>query len=384
MPTAVSPNPRAAGGETNYDQEVDDFLRDLPIDRNDSGNPTNIDLTTKDVDEEIKIRKPRKPAPKLDENLLLSDRGVIALRRQARRLNLKGKGHEFSDIGRLLGMYQLWLDDMFPKAKFRDGMKMVEKLGRGKRMNDMRKGWIDGTKTREREGSMERIGDDGAGAGAGAAEGDRANDHLFEDEQMLDWPLNGDSNDVPPEDELDALMNENVAPIITRPQAQSRPMFEDDEDELDEMFAHDKNHASVHAPQPTQRKPGPFQDDHGDPDEDELDALLAEEPLGQDETRAVLDPTKAAPPGTEQSGEFDDEEEVLGAWDVEGLGVSRMGDQCFSALLCQHRPLELQPKYDLSDQGMWLSHRLHYDSGKPKKMVDDSKEGAHIASQLPG
>ncbi|KAK3679458.1 chromosome segregation in meiosis-related protein [Recurvomyces mirabilis] len=311
MPTAVSPNPRAADGATNYVQEVDDFLRDLPIDRNENENPTNIDLTTKDVDEEIKIRKPRKPVPKLDENLLLSDRGIIALRRQARRLKLKGKGHEFSDIGRLLGIYQLWLDDMFPKAKFRDGMKMVEKLGRGKRMNVMRKGWIDGTKTRVREGSMERIGDDRAGAGAGAAEDDRSFDDLFEDEQMLDRPLNGDSNDVPPDDELDALTNENVAPIITRPQPQSRPMFEDDEDELDEMLAHDKDHASVHAHRPTQRNSGLFQDDHGEPDEDELDALLAEEPLGQIGTRAVQDLTKAAPPGPEQSGEFDDEEEVL-------------------------------------------------------------------------
>lgn len=40
-------------------------------------------------------------------------------------------------------MYQLWLDDLYPRAKFADALAIVEKLGHAKRMQMMRKQWID-------------------------------------------------------------------------------------------------------------------------------------------------------------------------------------------------------------------------------------------------
>lgn len=40
-------------------------------------------------------------------------------------------------------MYQLWLDDLYPRAKFADGLAMIEKLGHTKRIQYMRKEWID-------------------------------------------------------------------------------------------------------------------------------------------------------------------------------------------------------------------------------------------------
>lgn len=39
-------------------------------------------------------------------------------------------------------MYQLWLDALYPKAKFGDGLAIIEKLGHTKRMQLLRRDWI--------------------------------------------------------------------------------------------------------------------------------------------------------------------------------------------------------------------------------------------------
>jgi replication fork protection complex subunit Csm3/Swi3 len=46
-------------------------------------------------------------------------------------------------------MYQLWLDDLFPKARFLDAAAMVEKLGHKKRIQVMRNQWIDEGRPRQ-------------------------------------------------------------------------------------------------------------------------------------------------------------------------------------------------------------------------------------------
>ncbi|KAA6412821.1 MAG: replication fork protection component swi3 [Lasallia pustulata] len=103
------------------------------------------------IDEEIKIAKKRRPVVKLDEHRLLSQAGIPKLRRLAReRLKFKGKGHEYTDVARLLSFYQLWLDDLFPRAKFADGLTIIEKLGHAKRMQTMRREWIDEGKPKDR------------------------------------------------------------------------------------------------------------------------------------------------------------------------------------------------------------------------------------------
>ena len=50
---------------------------------------------------------------------------------------------QFADAARLLNFYQLWLDDLFPRAKFADGLAIIEKLGHTKRIQTMRREWID-------------------------------------------------------------------------------------------------------------------------------------------------------------------------------------------------------------------------------------------------
>ncbi|CDM26709.1 hypothetical protein DTO013E5_7083 [Penicillium roqueforti] len=101
------------------------------------------------LDEEVKVAKKRQPVAKLDEGRLLSQPGIPKLRHTARqKLKFKGKGYEFKDAARLLNFYQLWLDDLFPRAKFADGLTMIEKLGHSKRIQTMRREWIDEEKPR--------------------------------------------------------------------------------------------------------------------------------------------------------------------------------------------------------------------------------------------
>ncbi|MCJ1460032.1 chromosome segregation in meiosis- protein [Mycoblastus sanguinarius] len=140
-----------------FDYDVSDVFRDVD---------TNMEVPTSQkpvvnadgkentaglgIDEQIKVVKKRAPVVKLDENRLLSPAGVPKLRRIAKeRLKFKGKGHEYSDVARLLNAYQFWLDDLYPRAKFADALAIIEKLGHTKRMQTMRREWINEGKSRD-------------------------------------------------------------------------------------------------------------------------------------------------------------------------------------------------------------------------------------------
>lgn len=107
------------------------------------------DLRDEIIDEEVKITKQRRKIPKLDTDKLLSEPGLPKIRNVLRtgelkgKLRWKGKGHEFSDTARLLNFYQMWLDSLYPRAKFMDAVQMVEKAGHTKKMQMYRKSWID-------------------------------------------------------------------------------------------------------------------------------------------------------------------------------------------------------------------------------------------------
>lgn len=219
----------------------------------------------------------------------------------------------------MLNLYQLWLDDLYPKAKFKDGLAMVEKLGHTKRMQVSRRAWIDeskGFRRREDEDAEMRLGDI---TGQG-----EDNDEIFpipsvSKESGLGQEQSGGGADAPDDDELDALMGEEPAaaapPNITgNGPTKSQGPFEDDddpdEDELDALLNEDLRPAVQSAQQATKPK-GPFEDDEDD--EDELDALLAEEPQqNQANGRATIDtggpqPSKAS----RKDDDFADDEEAM-------------------------------------------------------------------------
>ncbi|KAI7284507.1 hypothetical protein KC345_g2270 [Hortaea werneckii] len=334
------PGPTTANDvQPNYDQDVDDFLRDLPVGGDTTNNNNNANANaepSKDVDEEVKVRKKRAPVPKLDETLLLSHAGIPKLRQTGKKFRFKGKGHEFSDIERLLNMYQLWMDDMYPRAKFRDAVTMVEKVGHSKRMQINRRGWMDATKPHRREDSPERLedvamGDDADGAlRAAGREGspNGSGDDVFGERANGEQQTNQRSEErnrdgVPEDDDLDALMaendNENQKNASQQQQRQSHPTgpFEEDEDdgpdedELDALLAGENPAPPKSTPHQSQGRRGPLEQDEEDgPDENELDALMAEE--GSKSNRNTR-PQQPPPPekGKSHDDEFADEEEAM-------------------------------------------------------------------------
>ena len=342
MPSAASPNPPIGSSGANdnrpsYDQDVDDFLRDLPIDGNTNRNEAQ---PSKDVDEEVKVKKKRAPVPKLDEGRLLSDAGVTKLRKNAKNLRFKGKGHEFTDISRLLNMYQLWLDDLYPRAKFRDALTMVEKVGHSKRMQITRRAWMDDTKPNRREKSPERVGDvemSGAlhGAGqVGSGQDQSADDDVFGEGWNCEQPQSNarsvnEQNDVPEEGDLDALMAENSNSAQVKqagkslpPAVRRGPFQEDDDgpddDELEALLAESNVSASGPSGDQTQKQDhqqrrAPFEEDDDD-NADNLDALMAEESTtGKDlgTFHANRETKTTSKSGTREADDFADEEEAM-------------------------------------------------------------------------
>ncbi|KAF3908715.1 hypothetical protein ABW20_dc0102584 [Dactylellina cionopaga] len=103
------------------------------------------------LDGEIKIRKRKAPA-KLTEEMLLGPDGIPYLQEHAaKKLKFKGKGHEISDLGRLLKFYQIWADNLFPKAQFKDVIEIIEKLGASRGMHRKREEWIQAFKMKQTE-----------------------------------------------------------------------------------------------------------------------------------------------------------------------------------------------------------------------------------------
>jgi replication fork protection complex subunit Csm3/Swi3 len=202
-------------------------------------------------------------------------------------------------MARLLNTYQLWLDDLFPKAKFMDGVSMIEKLGHKKRMQMMRREWI-------QEGKPKPPRDD--------------------DEEDFVIP----TEDAVPEDTNARDTEEQPSNVESRPETQQtegaqarnnhNPFGEEepDEDELDALLAESE---ADPAPAPAGTKQNytqPAEDQ--EPDEDELDALMAEDATNDNAPKSLFGgpvslntaATNAAPIPQD---EFDDDEEAMAGMD---------------------------------------------------------------------
>lgn len=285
---------------------------------------------------------------------LLSAPGIPKLRELARsgkiskKLRLKGKGQEFSDVARLLNYYQQWLDNLYPRAKFADGLQLIEKVGHSKRMNVMRKEWIDESKPgyiskKSLAGKDEFEDDDLYAAGevnpienrpeqpSNAAPNTSADVGMADDSLFItDSNTNRKStanDELPEDDELEALLAEQEtrqAPAKT--QISTNPDSEG-EDDLDALLAEQEtrrpqapasSHTRDQPPRPTPRAPQPFDDD----EEDELDVLIAEQ---EAEARSRPPPTQAqslqsGPAAPKRpSGIFDDDEDDEDLDDLDAL-----------------------------------------------------------------
>lgn len=201
---------------------------------------------------------------------------------------MKGKGHEFSDIARLLNFYQLWLDGLYPRAKFADGLQLIEKVGHTKRMQVMRKEWIDEGKPGYIKPGTELVesilNDDFPISGHAGTNGQPtrmlAETEPHDNNEGMFFPspsktghqaaVGGGEPDDDEFDELDALlaMQENQPKPSAAP---SKPGDESEgEDDMDAILAEEESRRQVESRAPVQT--------HTDDDEtDDLDALLAEQ-----------------------------------------------------------------------------------------------------------
>ncbi|KAI1325690.1 Swi3-domain-containing protein [Xylariaceae sp. FL0255] len=271
------PPKRPAAAIDDYDIDDDPFAESGDeAARNKTDSKKRKDASSLGIDEAVSVaKKARVPRVKLDETRLLSENGIPKLRTKARSLKFKGKGHEFSDTAKLLSFYQLWLDDLFPKAKFLDALSMVEKAGHKKFLHLKRIEWINEGEPRSSAADF---------------------DDVF-----------GDSNQ--PEERDPAIFPANLAPVFRKGTTEERAKTPEGDVPLDDEDIYD---ATPHQPK-TQRPTttSVFQNraaspDGDEPDEDDLDALMAEEEAQRTAPTSIFGNGKPSAARSDSFGEEDD------------------------------------------------------------------------------
>jgi replication fork protection complex subunit Csm3/Swi3 len=173
-------------------------------------------------------------------------------------------------------MYQLWLDDLYPRAKFADGLAMIETLGHRKRIQIMRKEWID-------EGKPRNAAESGP---EGSEEEDTA---------------------VPTEVEEMGRVSESYPELMEDVQSDARNNRNEPQGQKQHELTH-QNGGLAHVPT-----------DDGNPDEDELDALLAETEAEIPTTPKFPGPL-IAPPNVD---DFADADELEAMAEVEAMAETQ-------------------------------------------------------------
>ncbi|PFH57045.1 hypothetical protein XA68_15590 [Ophiocordyceps unilateralis] len=250
MPVPVA-SPRRLADLENYDvdDDSDPFRSPSPPRRDASPSAGQkrkaaTGSSSLGLDEQVSVQKrARVPNVKLDQDRLLGPAGIPRLRARWRNVRIKGKGHEFADAERLLAFYQFWLDDLFPKARFLDALAMVEKAGHKKAVIKARTELIEEGKPRDRQ-EDDDVGDD-------FPPQDAAPTQTVDQSSMR--PKTPERNDVPDEDDL-----YDATPRVSNRSANTQ-------DDLD---------ALVHCQETGRQQPAP--NANAEPDEDDLDALIAE------------------------------------------------------------------------------------------------------------
>ncbi|KAM0255580.1 hypothetical protein ACHAQJ_005582 [Trichoderma viride] len=256
------------------------------------------------IEEEVSVQKRvRVPNVKLDEERLLGPAGIPKLRIRAVGLRLKGKGHEFSDASRLLSFYQLWLDDLFPKARFLDALAMVEKAGHKKGLVTARNEWINEGRPKASDyvfddeldiGAVTITGDSQASEGGIAAE--RAQKTP---ERVVDVPDDEDLYDATPRAPARSTNVLRAAPANDAP----------DDDDLEALMAEAESMDSRQGPAAAAAAKQNTTSSTNDLEEDDLDALIAEAQdghSGQPAEKKVGDDSSG-----DKGHDFADDEEAM-------------------------------------------------------------------------
>ncbi len=213
-------------------------------------------------------------------------------------------------MSRLLSFYQLWLDDLYPKARFLDALGMVEKAGHKKRLMAARSTWLNErnpTSAKEKDDDdpfdlEERPDTDTAAAAVSLPERPSAG-LLIQGREGAgqagpSTPPRGHPDDFSEDDDL-----YNVTPRAgPRPGLTALQPDAPDDDDLDALMAEAENHDS--RPLARARKTAQPQED-----DDDLDGLMAEsEEQDSRPTQSIFgNPSASKPAGTD----WDDDEDAL-------------------------------------------------------------------------
>lgn len=224
-----------------------------------------------------------------------------------------------------MSFYQEWLDDLFPKAKFLDALAMVEKAGHNKMMQKMRVDWIN--EGRPKSTVTADGGDDDEPAGEQQQETEvPAPPQADRIAPIFERIANGARPSTPPADDPFEDDIYGATPVGARKNGgrAAGAGDEPDQDELDALMADMEQGPSA----PARPSGGPTKSIFGDgkpkapekptpaeAEDDDLDALMAEAEAEQAPPRpsvANTSSSKAAPP------DFDDDEEAAMA-EMDGL-----------------------------------------------------------------
>ncbi|KOS19780.1 Chromosome segregation in meiosis protein 3 [Escovopsis weberi] len=259
----------------DFDDDGDPFASPPPETSRKRKEPDDAGLG---IDKEVAVQKrARVPNVKLDDERLT--------RRQ------------FSDAARLLSFYQLWLDDLFPKARFLDALSMVEKAGHKKKLQAARQEWI--------------------------SQGKPHDDDDDDDNNNNSDHHNNNNNDD--DDDDGGLVQAVERPA--REMTPARDMRRDVPNDEDLYDATPRASRTMTIPPATATARHGHEHGHDAPDEDDLEALMAEaELLDAPRNRSSAEKPNVADTAAAAADDDDEDLDALIA-EAEALDRDRSGGQ---------------------------------------------------------
>ena len=237
-----------------------------------------------------------------------------------------------------MSYYQLWADDLFKKAKFRDTLEIIEKLGHSGSMRKQREEWIDESRQDKRdtedmrylharkdgeEGpSGSKSKESGAGGGSVVDKGERS-----DDDELYSLPTGrsapGQPN-APASKNTITPQDPNALFLGGAPDDSDEDMDNFDNEDFEALLAAEREKAgktneSGKAPAP----PEPMRDEFED-DLEAMEAMEAMAAMGSLGSNGTNNAPLRAPPPAPPEDDLDEEMEVLAAMEMEMEAMAAM------------------------------------------------------------
>ncbi|KAL0071360.1 chromosome segregation in meiosis-related protein [Marasmius tenuissimus] len=275
-------------------------------------------------------KKEKKKPMRLDEGRLIGPTGFKDLLKETKHFQVKGKGHEATDLNRLLQVYQFWTHRMYPKSQFGDTVERIEKICHSRRMNVF----------------LSTLRDEAHGKKPDAEASDEE-----EDDQATDRAANGEGEDGAVTDASERAQYASSSPPPANqppssPEPSGRSSIDDDDDFAAAFEKMDEsNRQKGRVPVPTQT-PAPSGNDRMDIDEEEDMWKAFDEPS--------LDPD---PPKTSDFPDHDMDFEDEDLWDMVRENETAGGKNKGGGSSSTQHAAPVQPQPPPAEQGIATTTR---------------------------